>query len=63
MMKKLDEIGFQSSPADPDVWSRPTVKPDREEYYEYVLMYVNDILTIAMDPISILKSMEGNTVK
>ena len=63
MAKKLDESGFQSSPADPDVWLRPAVKPDREEYYEWVLMYVDDILAISMGPTFILKSMEGDTVK
>ena len=31
MARKLDEIGFQSSPADPDVWLRPTVKFDGKE--------------------------------
>ena len=63
MAKKLDEIGFQSCPADPDVWLRPAVKPNGGEYYEYVLMYVDDILSISMDPTTILMSMEGNTVK
>ena len=61
--RKLDEIGFQSSPADPDVWLRPAVKFNGEEYYEWVLMYVDDILAISMDPPAILKSMEGDTVK
>ena len=36
---------------------------DGEEYYEYILMYVDDILAISMDPTSILMSMEGDTVK
>ena len=63
MARKLDEIWFQSSPADPDVWLRPAVKFNCEEYYEWVLMYVNDILEISMDPTAILKSMEGDTVK
>ena len=31
MAKKLDEIGFKSIPADPDVWIRPTIKPGGEE--------------------------------
>ena len=59
--RKLDEIGFQSSPADPDVWLRPAVKFNGKEYYEWVLMYVDDILAISMDPTAILKSMEGDT--
>ena len=41
----------------------PAIKPDGDEYYEYVLMYVDDILAISIDPTEILKSMEGKTVK
>ena len=63
MSKKLDEIGLKSSPSDPDLWLRPAIKPDGEEYYEYVLMYVDDILAISIDPTGILKIMEGKTVK
>ena len=41
----------------------PAIKPDSDDYYEYVLMYVDDILAISIDPTEILKSMEGKTVK
>ena len=30
MAKKLYEIGFKSSPADPGVWRRPAIKLDGE---------------------------------
>ena len=63
MDRKLDEIGFQSSPADPDFWLRTAVRFNGKEYYEWVLMYVHDILAMSMDPTDILKSMEGDTVK
>ena len=63
MARKLNEIGFQSIPADPDVWLRPAVKFNGEDYYEWFLMYVDDILAISMDPTAILNSMEGDTVK
>ena len=46
---KLDEIGFKSTLADPDVWIRPAVKPDGEEYYQYMLVYVDDLLCVAHD--------------
>ena len=46
MAKKLDEIGFKSIPADTDVWIRSAIKPDSEEYYEYVMIYVDNILAI-----------------
>ena len=63
MAKKLDEIGFKSTPADPDVRFRTAIKLADEEYYEYILMYEEDILEISIDPTEILKSMEGKTVK
>ena len=44
------ELGFKSCRADPDVWYRPATKPDGEEYYEYILVYVDDILIISTQP-------------
>ena len=57
MAKKLDEIGLKSSPVDPDVWLRPVIKPHGEEYYEYILVYVDNILAISMNPTEIIKRM------
>ena len=53
----LDELGFRPSIADPDVWMRAAVKPDGEEYYEYILCYVDDILAISFDATLPLKSI------
>ena len=63
MAKKLYEIVFKYIRADPYVWLRPTIKPDREEYYEYIIMYVENILAILMNPTKILKVTEGKTAK
>lgn len=49
LAETLDAIEFKSSIADPDVWMRPATKPDNEQYYEYVLCYVDDILCISYD--------------
>jgi hypothetical protein len=46
LAETLDNIGFKSSEADPDVWLRPAVKPDGEKFYEYMLVYVDDLLSI-----------------
>ena len=46
---KLEALGFMSSYADPEVWMRPAVKPDGEEYYEYILCYVDDIMCMSMN--------------
>jgi len=39
--------GFKSCLADPDVYMRKAVKPDGMKYWEYVLMYVDDMLVIS----------------
>ena len=33
------------------------------EYYEYILMYVDDILAISVDANSIIKILEGDTLR
>ena len=43
----MSHLGFESCKADPDVWMRPAVKADGSEYYEYVLLYVDDALCIS----------------
>ena len=43
----MSHLGFESCKADPDVWMRPAVKADSSEYYEYVLLYVDDSLCIS----------------
>ena len=62
MAKKLNKISFNSCVADPDAWMRHAVRYDGTEYYEYIIMYVDDILAILVDATSILKSFEGDTV-
>jgi hypothetical protein len=58
MAKKLDEMGFKLSIADPDVWLRPASKADGEEYYEYILMYVDNILAISASPMPIMEDIQ-----
>jgi len=62
LAEKLDDMGFRPSEADPDVWMRPSVKPDGEEYYEYLLVYVDDILALSMEPQAIMDDI-GNQFK
>lgn len=58
MASRLDEMGFKSSMADPDVWMRPAIKPDGSEYYEYLLMYVDDILCASDEPIKVMRQIQ-----
>ena len=46
----MEESGFQSSKADPDVWFRGSIKDYGTDYYQYVLLYTNDILAIIEHP-------------
>ena len=40
----MDHLGFTSCVADPDLWLRVAKKKDGTEYYEYMLLYVDDAL-------------------
>ena len=59
LAKTLYDISFVSIKADPDVWICLAVKPDSAEYYEYVMCYVDDNLSVSLESISILKSLQG----
>jgi hypothetical protein len=43
-------MGCQPSIADPDVCIRPFAKPNGYKYYEYILVYVDDVLIVSHDP-------------
>ena len=49
LAQQLDAIGYTATRGDPDVWIRPTLKGDRK-YYEYVLVYVDDLLVVSFNP-------------
>ena len=50
LAEHLYSMSYVPSYADPDVWMRPAVKPNGEKYYEYLLAYVDDLLSISFDP-------------
>ena len=58
LAETLDNMGFKSSEADPDVWLRPAIKPDGEEYYEYILCYVDDVLGISINAKELLQEVQ-----
>ena len=57
LAQRLNDIGFKSLITDPDVWMRPATNPDGERYYEYILVYVDDILCISHEPERPMKQM------
>ena len=62
----MTDLNFTPCQADPDVWMQPAVKPDSTKYYEYALIYVDDILVIShrastiMDNLSALYRLKEN---
>jgi hypothetical protein len=52
------EIGYVPTLADPDVWLRPAVKPNGDEYYEMILAYVDDVLVISHEPERTMKQIQ-----
>jgi hypothetical protein len=46
----LQDIQYKSSLADPDVWLRAATKANGEHYYEYIFVYVDDILVLSTHP-------------
>lgn len=53
-------ISMEFSPclADCDVWLRPAVKTDGSPYYEYMLVYTDDLLVLSEKPQDILNAMD-----
>jgi hypothetical protein len=58
MSKTLRDLGFESSKADPDVWFRAAKKADGQKYYEYALVYTDDLLLLSEKPSILMKSLE-----
>jgi hypothetical protein len=54
----LRAMGFTPSRADPDMWYRRNRKPTGIDYYEYLVVYVDDVLIVSHDPQSIVKDLE-----
>ena len=46
----LEAMGYRDTKVDPDVYIRENAKPDGTRYYEYILVYVDDILCISHEP-------------
>jgi len=47
---ELREMGYKPSLADPDVYMKPRIRSDGSTFWEYLLVYVDDILCISDDP-------------
>jgi hypothetical protein len=53
----MADLNFKTCLADPDVWLRPAMKKDGTKYYQYVLIYVDDLLVCAEDPNEVMRTL------
>lgn len=51
-------MDFSPCLADCNVWFRPAVKTDGTPYYEYLLVYTDDLLVLSQNPKDILNAMD-----
>jgi hypothetical protein len=45
-----EDLGYKPTVADPDVYMKAETKPDGTKYYSYLIVYVDDILSIHAKP-------------
>ena len=58
LAETLHDMGFKPTKADPDIWIHPAVKPGGTENYEYIMCYIDDILSVSHGVKSILQSLQ-----
>ena len=59
--QSLRDLGYESCVGgDPDVWRKPAIKPDGEKYYEYIVVYIDDLLVIGQNPTNITDALQAD---
>ena len=56
----LKSMGFTQSRADMDMWLRRQRKPDGSEYYEYLVVYVDDVLIVSHNTQAIVDAIAAH---
>jgi hypothetical protein len=54
----LNLLGYKSCLTDPNVWFHPARKTDGFEYYEYVLVYADDLLVLSHQGEKTMKALQ-----
>jgi hypothetical protein len=56
----MRQMGYTSCKADPDLWFKAKTRPDDSVlYYAYILCYVDNILCIHHDALSVLTQIDN----
>jgi Reverse transcriptase (RNA-dependent DNA polymerase) len=60
----IRSLGFKACLTNPDVWMRPNTRPDGFTYWEYILVYVDDLLVVSHEAkVTMAKLGECYTLK
>jgi len=57
LSQSMMDLNYQRCKADYDIWLRPATKPDDYTYYEYVLIFVDNILIVSHAPMDTMKNI------
>jgi hypothetical protein len=57
LSQSMTDLGYTRCKASHDVWMQPAVNPDGFEYYEYVLIFVDDLLHLSYDTGPTMKTL------
>ncbi len=60
LAETLDDLNYKPTKADPDVYLRPAVKNNGFKYYEYVLIYDDEVLYMSDQPQITMKGIQHN---
>ena len=53
----MSRLGYSPCLADPDLWCKEQVR-DGQPYYAYILVYVDNIIVVHHDTMSVLKDID-----
>ena len=59
IFENVGKIIFTSCLGNPDVWIRPAMSKDGQEYYEYVSLWTDDCLDVSQQPEAVLQKKIG----
>jgi len=63
MRSCMAHLKFKSCKANPDVWMRKAIDPNGNKYWEYILLYTDDVLVISHQAEDVLRNEVGKYFK
>ena len=58
----MEFLGFNPCKADPDIWMRKSKQVDNTDYWEYVLLYVDNCICTSTEPEKIVREKIGKYI-